>query len=194
MRQHIEDGLDAAVRTQLHLEEGHEKYNFRMFCRRITNIDIAKNGVISVEKATGMMAKTKTADEGTPVTYTESQVQSMIDKSLHKHRLLLADGKWKGKGKRKNGKGDGRDDGKRPKKEDMLIEEDLPEIAKEEMMKRYYSPSDFKKRMAHSDSGESKKKKYHLYGKDRWGFGAKQRYACFSCRKTGHTADRCPNE
>ena len=193
MRQHIEDGLDTAVKKQLHLEDGHEQYNFRSFCRRITSIDIAINGTMAATKATGMIAKTATETEGTPATFTQSEVQSLIDKRINKEKLLFGKGKFGNKRKdRGNDKSGGND--KKPKKEDLKKEEDLPEIAKEAMMKRYYKPAVFKKRLEFSESGESKKEKFHLYSKDRWGFSSKERYACFSCRKTGHTADRCPSE
>ena len=56
---------------QLHLEDGHEQYNFRTFCRRIASIDVAKNGAMSAGKGVAMMAKTKEEKEGTPVTFSQ---------------------------------------------------------------------------------------------------------------------------
>ena len=77
---------------------------------------------------------------------------------------------------------------------DLKKEGELPTLADEKMMKCYYKPDVFKKKLEQNASDLSKFDKPELYKHDRWGFDDKMRFACFHCRKLGHTVDRCPDD
>ena len=193
MRQHLEAGLDSAVRKQLHLEEGHEKLQFRAFIRRIISIDIALNGTqTKTGTATGMAMQIDDADSDEQVTMSKSDLQSYTDKKVH---MMMVKKGFTSKRKINFSKSDDTSNKKRKASlADLKKSGDLPDIAEEKMMKRYYKPDIFKKKLEYSASGESKKDKPEFYKHDRWGFNEKMRFACFNCRKLGHTADRCPDD
>eukprot|EP01052_Picozoa_sp_SAG31_P022286 SAG31_NODE_1765_length_7315_cov_58.328991_4_plen_273_part_00 len=192
------------------METGSQEYSVLKFFDRLRTVEYAHStsssvprgqaNVITTKKnkkrktkslnAAAGKKKNKKKDESDESDDSDEEPSSKKMKKVEKELAFLK-GKIKGLQKGKSGKGNKSWKGKGGRGDswvsDITKKNPLPQFAQPGHMQKYYTDSEWEKRLELLEEGKSPKDFPDLFKKDRWD----KRYVCFQCRETGHTMDKC---